>query len=82
MKNKTFSNFHYTDTFGILCSIIENGFYYSYCKETLKGGNNSIEYALLMVSFCDIPISKADNHKNKYGKFAIGLKRSGPLKMK
>lgn len=29
-----------------------------------------------MVSFCDIPLTRADEHRGKYGKFAIGLMKS------
>jgi Putative abortive phage resistance protein AbiGi, antitoxin len=73
MNNK--SIFHYTRKFETICEIIENGFVPSFCKEQLCTSEHCYDFAVPMVSFCDIPLSRAEEHKNKYGKFAIGVKK-------
>lgn len=65
------SLFHYTNTYENLCGIIRNGFKPNFCKETLLNGSI---IGLPMVSFCDIPITKADNFRT-YGKYAVGMER-------
>lgn len=64
--------FHYTNTYDNLCGILRNGFKPNYCKETLLNGSI---IGLPMVSFCDIPITRANDFR-KYGKYAIGMERS------
>ncbi len=67
--------FHYTSTIKNLISILSNGFYPSYCKEIMIYGKKRYDYAVPMVSFCDIPLSEINDHIAKYGSFAIGLSR-------
>lgn len=66
------SLFHYTRTYDNLCGILRNGFKPNYCKETLLNGSI---IGLPMVSFCDIPITRANDFR-KYGKYAIGMERN------
>lgn len=66
------SLFHYTSTYDNLCGIIRNGFKPNYCKEILLNGSI---IGLPMVSFCDIPITRANDFR-KYGKYAIGMERN------
>ena len=77
---------HYTKQLDYLLGIIRSkGFRYSYCSEKLKtrGGKNYTA-AIVMVSFCDIPISDYKKHfYNKrntgdlgyYGDYGIGLSK-------
>ncbi len=70
--------FHYTTSFKILKKILKEGFKSSHSFENFEflfeGEINSTNYNFIpMVSFCDIPISSAKDHINKYGKYAIGL---------
>lgn len=66
------SLFHYTRTYDNLCGILRNGFKPNYCKESLLNGS---VIGLPMVSFCDIPITRANDFR-KYGKYAIGMERN------
>lgn len=70
----TYSNsnslFHYTRNYESLIGILRNGFLPNYCKETMINGDI---LGIPMVSFCDIPLTRADIHRKNYGKFAIGL---------
>ena len=65
------SLFHYTGAYDNLCGILRNGFKPNYCKEVLLNGSI---IGLPMVSFCDIPITRANDFR-KYGKYAIGMER-------
>lgn len=60
--------FHCTDEYTKLKSIIENGFYPSYAKETFAGRNQK----LLMVSFSYKPIED-EIKEGVYGKYKIGV---------
>lgn len=57
-------------------------FLYSYCKEAVFNDLSKKEYAIPMVSFCDIPLSEQSGYLGKYGNYAIGIKRSWALKNK
>lgn len=71
--SNTNSLFHYTRTFENLVGIIRKGFLPNYCGEVMPDG---IVWGIPMVSFCDIPLTRADSHRANYGKFAIGLTKS------
>lgn len=78
MNNK--SIFHYTKDYSTICRIIEEGFAPSFCIEQICTTDKCIKFSVPMISFCDITLSKADEHKNKYGKFAIGVKKDWAIK--
>lgn len=82
------SLFHFTRKISVLQSIVKNGLRYSYAYEKyspevmstigqnpalkgLKGNDNGV--AIPMISFCDIPITRASVHMDKYGEYAIGF---------
>lgn len=83
------SLFHFTKSFDILKKIIVNGLRYSFAyeqlpKEVVKSYlypnidiKNDLEIsngvAIPMISFCDIPITRASQHIEKYGQYMIGL---------
>ena len=67
----TSSLFHYTKNFDDLKLLIENGLKLNYCKEKI----GDLVIGIPMISFCDIPLSRASEHKNKYGSYAIGLSK-------
>jgi hypothetical protein len=64
--------FHYTKNFEALSSILKEGFRVSYSKERIT---DSIFIAIPIVSFCDIPIECCEEHREKYGSYAIGLNK-------
>lgn len=83
------SLFHFTKEFDTLKKIIENGLRYSFAYEQLPKEvvraylypnldiKNDLEIpngvAIPMISFCDIPITRASQHINKYGQYMIGF---------
>ena len=82
---RTSSIFHYTKKIEDIQGILEHGLIPNYCKEdlTYKDENNKdigLYLGLPMVSFCDIPISKTNEHIRRYGAFGIGLKKKSILK--
>jgi hypothetical protein len=75
LNPKSHTLFHFTKSNDILKSLIKDGFWPRYCLEDVKWmdleENDFIAYP--MACFCDIPLSRVDEHVNFYGKFGIGL---------
>ncbi|MGM7738370.1 abortive infection system antitoxin AbiGi family protein [Yersinia enterocolitica] len=67
--------FHFTDKNGLL-NILEDTFKISYARERIQGKNEAREFAIPMVSFCDIKLSDLKDHINKYGDYGIGLNKT------
>ncbi len=74
--------FHFTSSKKRLVSIIKNGFYPHYCLETFRIndrrlGKYTLEYAIPMVSFCDLPLFLIRKHLETYGGagYGIGLRK-------
>ncbi len=69
--------FHYTNNIHNIIAILEEGFVPYYCLEDYKILNNikPLKVALPMVSFCDVPLSRAYTPMKKYGYYAIGMKK-------
>lgn len=61
--------FHFTKNLTTLQKILMEGFRITYCKEHFQDSFMGIP----MVSFCDIPLSRTDQHKKDYGIYVIGL---------
>jgi hypothetical protein len=64
--------FHFTDKKGLF-NILKDTFKVSYSREKIKGQTLEREFAVPMVSFCDLRLSELKEHIYKYGKFGIGL---------
>lgn len=67
--------FHFTKDICTIKSVLEIGFWPRYCKEDGWGKDKDISWAVPIVCFTDIPLSKINNHIYKYGSFGIGMKR-------
>ncbi len=65
---------HVTNNFKTLKLIIENGFRFSYCKESLCDLEKCIEFSYPMVSFSHLPHDQAKNLLHTYGHLSIGMK--------
>jgi hypothetical protein len=63
---------HYTTSIESLKSILEVGMYPSFCKEAYLDSN---EYWIPMISFCDIPLDLANEHRSWYGNYAIAFRK-------
>lgn len=69
---------HYTRNFENLKGILSSsGLRLKYCLENVefKGKNDSL-MAFPMVCFCDLPLTLAKEHINKYGGYGIGLSKT------
>lgn len=66
--------FHFTNTLDNIINILNNDFHPRYCMENFDF-INTIENAIPMVCFCDIPLSQIRNHIDRYGGYAIGLSK-------
>lgn len=75
LNPKSHTLFHFTKSSTVLKQIIINGFWPRYCVEDVNWlGYKEFEYiAYPMVCFCDIPLSRIDEHVQFYGEFGIGL---------
>lgn len=73
--NHTTSLFHYTKEWKNVLGILENGIYFSYSYDDL----GAIFIAIPMISFCDIPLSRNQEHINRYGKYAVGISKDALL---
>lgn len=64
--------FHFT-SLSSLEGILENNFSVSYSREKIIGLRKTAEFAVPMVSFCDLRLSELNSHMGKYGNYGIGL---------
>lgn len=79
MASRTHSLFHFTQSFNDLKGILAAGaFWPRYSLEDLSFMSPSKEFFLAfpIVSFCDIPISRLDDHTDYYGSYGIGLSQT------
>jgi Putative abortive phage resistance protein AbiGi, antitoxin len=76
MGLSTNSVFHFTKSVDAIKSIITSDFRIKYCLETIEAKDRTIQFAVPMASFCDIPLSQVSSHIDKYGGYGIGLKKS------
>lgn len=69
--------FHFTKSFDSLVGILENGLNPSFVLEKIKIKDKILKSYVLMVSFCDIPLSLSKNYMtDRYGCYGIGLPKN------
>jgi len=73
MTLSTNSVFHFTKSLEAVKAILTSRFRIKYCLETIESKERTIDYAVPMASFCDIPLSQVTSHIDKYGGYGIGL---------
>ena len=64
--------FHFTEK-KWLYEILRTTFKVSYAREKIIGPEHDREFAVPMVSFCDLKLSELKGFVDKYGRFGIGL---------
>ena len=64
---------HQTDKKGFVSILREKRLRYGYSREYVFGKGKDSEFAIPMVSVCDLPFSEMDSYLGKYGNYAIGL---------
>lgn len=68
--------FHFTKDLNTLTSILRSRIFPRACLESqLLPNLFKFRFAVPMASFCDIPLSQIREHTEKYGNYAIGLKK-------
>ncbi len=74
--------FHFTDDISKMMSILKIGFKPHLSLEDISWLGNSMyqEMAYPMVSFCDLPIGKLNEHIKYYGSYGIGMRKRWALK--
>lgn len=77
MNPKSSTLFHFTKSIDIIKSILKDGFWPRYCLEDVtqltEGEYDFISFP--MVCFCDIPLSRIEEHVKFYGNYGIGMSR-------
>ncbi len=68
--------FHFTRKYETLINILMSKFYPRLCLESCLFSKNNEKWAVPMVCFCDIPLSNIAQHTQKYGNYAIGIKKN------
>jgi hypothetical protein len=66
--------FHFTTKEGLF-AILKETFKLSYAREKIEGKTSVREFAVPMISFCDLKLSELKVHMHSYGKYGIGLKK-------
>lgn len=69
------SLFHFTLSLNNIKNILSKKFHLTYCKETIKFIDKTESFYFPMISFCDLPLSLAKEHINKYGCYGIGMSK-------
>lgn len=79
MQPKSHTLFHFTKNMDFLKDILKNGFWPRYCLEDASWYTSVTDdyyIAYPIVCFCDIPLSRVDEHVNFYGNYGIGVTRN------
>ena len=80
MQPRSDTLFHFTKNINTLKNILQNGFWPRYCLEDFNWYNAELGYiAYPMVCFCDIPLSRINEHVKFYGDYGIGLTKNWGL---
>ena len=75
--------FHFTNNEEAFYSILtERRFKPFLARERITGIGSRRQFAVPMVSFCDIRLSQIDDHTFKYGEFGFGLTKTWAVKKK
>lgn len=78
INSHTSTLFHFTKNQNALFSILKQGLRLSYCKESFM---EDVVAGIPMISFCDIPLTLCKEHRDKYGKYAIGFSKDAFTKL-
>lgn len=79
-RSKSENLFHFTKNIEFLKSILKNGIRPRYCLEDHEWFNVDFHIAYPMCCFCDIPLSRINDHTGFYGGYGIGLTKSWGIK--
>lgn len=84
MKPKSETLFHFTKSADTLQQILRSGFWPRYCLEDIEwlreDPSDSSVMSFPLVCFCDIPLSRIDEHVLFYGEYGIGMTKDWALR--
>ena len=76
MRPKSNTLFHFTKNQDSLKKILLTGFWPRLSLEDVRWYNSEMDFlALPIVCFCDIPLSRINDHVEFYGKYGLGLSK-------
>lgn len=81
-KPRSASLFHFTGSINFLKNILKNGLFPRYCQEDHKWFGIEERVAYPMCCFCDIPLSRINEHTSFYGTYGVGFTKEWGLKNK
>lgn len=73
--------FHFIYKLETLHIILKTRFYPRLCIERYFIDSTKNKWAIPMVCFCDIPLSNITQHTQKYGNYAIEIKKSWAIEL-
>lgn len=75
MNPRSDNLFHFTKSIDVLKLILKNGIYPRYCFEDVEWFDfkKHKQIAFPMCCFCDIPLSRIQEHTSFYGKYGLGF---------
>jgi hypothetical protein len=80
--------FHFTSDLDSVFSILADEFHPHFCLENFnvlaprRSNVPELEFAVPLVSFCDIPLSQVEKHMDAYGRYGIGMRKEWGTKRK
>ena len=74
--------FHFTSRYDTLISILQSRFFPRLCLERGLWYPGDKKWAIPMACFCDIPLSNIDEQTQKYGNYAIGIKKTWAIEQR
>ncbi|MDA3140303.1 abortive infection system antitoxin AbiGi family protein [Vibrio metschnikovii] len=82
MKPKSHTLFHFTKNKEVLKNILKEGFWPRYCLEDLRWYNleETPFVGFPIVCFCDIPLSRINEHVEFYGEYGIGVTKEWAIR--
>lgn len=73
--------FHFTNKYCSIINILKSLYFkLSYAREHIDFGSETRDFAVPMVSFCDLRIKETLTHIEKYGNFGIGFSKEWAIK--
>jgi hypothetical protein len=72
--------FHFTRSDKALKGILQDTFRLSVARERIENNGADKEFAVPMVSFCDLRLSELHAHMKKYGRYGIGMSKEWAMR--
>lgn len=80
MNISTSSLFHYTPRSENIISILKVGLIPNFCREEFISSHKIYVIGIPMVCFCDIPLTRSQEFRDRYGKYAISFRKEWAIR--